>query len=89
MPTHYKEWEGVQSFRQKYAFEEHALAHPNQWTFNHPDHHHIVLYQGIDIIGYAHLQLWEDRRGALHIILIDSHLRTHELRHQFLNLLEQ
>lgn len=32
----------------------------------------MILYQGKEIIGYAHIQLWPDERAAMRIIMIDE-----------------
>lgn len=87
--THYAEWEAVKRLRNKYFFDPISIADPYTWTFDHPDHVHLVLYQGIEIIGYAHIQFWPDQRAALRIIVIDEQHRHHRLGSQFLQLCEQ
>jgi GrpB-like predicted nucleotidyltransferase (UPF0157 family) len=80
--THYREWDAVKKFRNQYFCELNAAKHPfaptktsvdnYTWTFDHVDHKHVVLYKGMDIIGYAHIQLWPEKRATLHIIIIDK-----------------
>ncbi len=74
--THNEEWEAAGLFRQKYFFDKLSLVDPYTWTFDHKDHRHFVLYQGITIIGYAHIQFWPQKRACLRIIVIDQPLRN-------------
>lgn len=87
--THHAEWEVAKRLRQRDFFDPLALGDPYTWTFNHPDHAHLVLYQGVDIIGYAHIQFWPDHRAALRIFVLDEDHRRHGLGCQFLGLCEQ
>lgn len=87
--AHHAEWGVVRLFRQKYFFDKVSVADPYTWTFNHPQHAHFVLYQGVDIIGYAHIQLWPQSRAALRIIVIDEPCRHQGLGRQFLSLVEK
>lgn len=87
--THYAEWEVAKQLRNKYFFDPLAIADPYTWTFDHPDHVHLVLYQGVEVIGYAHIQFWPEHRAALRIIVIDEKYRQHGLGSQFLQLCEQ
>ena len=70
--THYAEWEVVKRLRNKYFFDPLSISDPYTWTFDHPEHVHLVLYQGVEIIGYAHIQFWPEHRAALRIIVIDE-----------------
>lgn len=65
---HDQEWLAARDFRTQFF----KTNDPYTWTFDHKDHQHIVLYKGIDIVGYAHVQLWADQRAALRIIAIDA-----------------
>ena len=62
---------------------------PFAWTFDHKDHVHLILYQGVEMIGYAHIQLWPDHRAALRIFVIDEPYRHHGFGSQFLQLCER
>lgn len=84
-----REWEAAKPFRQKYFFDKVPIQNPYTWAFNHPDHAHLVIYQGIDIIGYAHIQLWPKQRAAIRIIVIDETKRGHGLGQQFLTFIER
>ncbi len=87
--THYAEWEKAKHFRQTYFFDKVPINDPYEWTFNHKDHVHFVLYQGVEIIGYSHIQLWPNQRTALRIIVIDEPLRNYGFGSQFLSLIER
>jgi GNAT superfamily N-acetyltransferase len=87
--THYAEWDMAKKLRQKYFFDPLGITDPYTWTFDHKDHVHFVLYQGVEIIGYAHIQLWPDHRAALRIFVIDEAYRHHGFGSQFLQLCER
>lgn len=87
--AHYAEWDAAKRLRNKYFFDPLSISDPYTWTFDHPEHAHLVLYQGVEIIGYAHIQFWAEQRAALRIIVIDEGHRRHGLGSQFLQLCEQ
>jgi GNAT superfamily N-acetyltransferase len=87
--THHDEWEATRTFRNKNFFDKVPMADPYTWTFDHKDHVHLVFYQGTNIIGYAHIQLWPDQRAALRIIVIEDSLRGQGLGGHFLALCER
>lgn len=83
------EWATAENFRQKYFFDKVPIKDPYKWTFNHNDHAHLILYKGVAIIGYAHLQFWSDDRAALRIIVIEQPFRSQGFGGQFLELIEK
>lgn len=83
------EWDAVRYFRQKYFFAPHNITDTYTWTFTHFAHQHLVLYQGAIIIGYAHLQLWPDKRACLRIIVIAEAKRKNGLGSTFLQACER
>lgn len=87
--THYDEWEMAKKLRDKYFFNPLGISDPYTWTFDHEEHVHFILYQGVEIVGYAHIQLWPEHRAALRIIVIDKPYRQHGLGSQFLQLCEK
>lgn len=87
--THYKEWEAVKHFRQHYFFDRVPIKDPYAWTFDHPDHQHMVLHEGVDILGYTHLQLWPHARAALRIMVIEDVKRKKGFGSQLLTLCEK
>ncbi len=87
--THHDEWEAVRYFRNKDFFHKVPMADPYTWTFDHKDHVHFVFYQGTQIVGYAHIQLWLKQRGAIRIIVIEEPLRGQGLGGHFLTLCER
>ncbi len=82
-----REWTAVRTLRQKNFFK--SNIDPYTWTFEHKDHIHFVFYKNAEIIGYAHLQLWPERRAALRIIVIEEAYRNHGFGSQFLKLCER
>lgn len=86
--THYDEWNAAKQFRQKYFFDKVPIKDPYEWTFNHNDHVHFILYKGVDIIGYAHIQLWPKSRAAVRIIVVEDYKRGRGFGGQFLNWIE-
>ncbi len=87
--THYAEWEFAKKIRQKYFFDGLSISDPYTWTFDHEEHAHMILYKGVEMIGYAHIQLWPNHRAALRIIVIDEPYRQDGLGSEFLKLCEK
>lgn len=87
--TNETEWVAARALRQEYFFDLVPIADPYTWTFDHAEHVHLVLYQGTTTIGYAHLQLWPEKRAAMRIIVIDEPYRNHGFGGEFLKLCEQ
>lgn len=87
--SHHAEWSAAKALRNKYFFTPLSIQDPYTWTFNHNEHAHLVLYQGIDIAGYAHIQFWPDHRAALRIIVIDEEYRNKGFGSKFLALIEK
>jgi ribosomal protein S18 acetylase RimI-like enzyme len=73
--THDVEWEKAKIFRQKYFFDKAGIVDPYTWTFDHADHVHFIIYMSTTIVGYAHIQLWPEKRAAMRIIVIDEPYR--------------
>lgn len=82
-----REWSAVGNLRQRYFFK--GKEDPYTWTFNHKDHVHFVFYKNARIIGYAHLQLWQEQRAALRILAIDESYRNLGYGSQLLKLCER
>lgn len=87
--AHHYEWDSARHFRNKYFFGPNGVKDPYTWTFNHPDHAHLVLYKGIEIIGYAHIQFWPNHRVAIRIIVINEDKRNQHEGSKFLALIEK
>ncbi len=83
------EWQAAKHFRDTYFFGPYGIEDPYTWTFHHKDHAHLVLYQGTEIIGYAHIQFWPDQRAAMRIIVIDENKRNQGLGSRFLAFIEK
>lgn len=87
--THYAEWEKAKEFRQKYFFTARNVEDPYTWTFAHENHRHLMLYLGVKIVGYAHIELWPQNRAAIRIIAIDEDMRNQKNGQLFLQLCEK
>jgi GrpB-like predicted nucleotidyltransferase (UPF0157 family) len=87
--THTLEWQAAKHFRDTYFFGPYGIDDPYTWTFNHEEHAHLVLYQGTEIIAYAHIQFWPDKRTAIRIIATDENKRNQNSGSQFLALIEK
>lgn len=83
------EWNAARHFRNTYFFDPHGIKDPYTWTFNHEEHAHLVLYQGTEIISYAHIQFWPDQRAAIRIIATDKNKRNQSFGSRFLELIER
>ena len=82
-------WEMAKKLSNHYFFGPSGITDPYAWTFDDKDHTHLILYQGVEIVGYAHIQLWPDHRAALRIFVIDEPYRQHGLGSQFLQMFER
>lgn len=81
------EWAAAKHFRDTYFFGPHGIDDPYTWTFNHEEHAHLVLYQGTEIVAYAHIQFWPDKRAAIRIIATDENKRNQSFGSRFLTLI--
>jgi GrpB-like predicted nucleotidyltransferase (UPF0157 family)/GNAT superfamily N-acetyltransferase len=84
-----REWQSAKHFRDTYFFDPHGIEDPYTWTFNHEEHAHLVLYQGTEILAYAHIQFWPDQRTAIRIIAVDENKRNQDSGSKFLALIEK
>ncbi|CZP95420.1 dephospho-CoA kinase/protein folding accessory domain-containing protein [Legionella pneumophila] len=87
--THHSEWAAAKHFRDTYFFGPHGIDDPYTWTFTHEEHAHLVLYQGTEIVAYAHIQFWPYKRAAIRIIATDENKRNQSFGSRFLTLIEK
>lgn len=87
--THHAEWAAAKKYRQGEFFDKVSMEDPYTWTFDHKDHEHFVLYKGMEIIGYAHVQLWPEHRSAVRIIAIDKDKRRKSYGKQLMKFIER
>lgn len=73
--VHREEWKAAKHLRQHYFFDKVPIQDPYEWTFIHPDHVHFVLCKGVEVIGYAHIQLWPKSRAAIRILVLEKKQR--------------
>jgi len=84
-----REWAAAKHFRNTYFFSPHGIEDPYTWTFKHEEHAHLVLYQGTEIVAYAHIQFWPHKRAAIRIIATDENKRNQSFGSKFLTLIEK
>jgi GrpB-like predicted nucleotidyltransferase (UPF0157 family)/GNAT superfamily N-acetyltransferase len=82
------EWDAAKALRQRTFFDKRGIQDPYYWTFDHPEHEHFILYRGVKIVGYAHIQLCL-AEAILRAIVITEEYRDKGLGSQFLAILEE
>ena len=70
--THYNEIEAVKK-------------HSKEATFDDPNHQHFILYRGVEIIGYAYIQILSDKKITLHMLVAEDS----ETRQAFIDLIQK
>jgi hypothetical protein len=85
-----REWAAAKHFRDIYFFGSRGIDDPDTWTFQHEAHAHLVLYQGAEIIGYAHVQFGpEEKRAEIRRIAVDENKRYQHAESKFWALIEK
>lgn len=87
--THHAELKAAKFFRKKYFSDKNRGKDFYAWTFNHKDHKHFILYKGIDISGYAHIQLFQENKVDIAIIIMDEIHQGKEYKKEFESLIEK
>lgn len=87
--THYNEWASVKRIRELYFLGHGARKDPYRELLQNPDHTHLVFYQGVEIIGYAHVQFLQNQKAYLHIFALEAPYRGRGFGTQFLILCER
>jgi GrpB-like predicted nucleotidyltransferase (UPF0157 family)/aminoglycoside phosphotransferase (APT) family kinase protein len=75
------EWKAVKTFR--------GSQNSDNPIFTDQNHIHFVLYQGSEITGYAHIQIWPNKKAAIRMIVIEETKRNHHFGTEFLGLSER
>lgn len=84
------EWNFAKAIRKREFFDKAGISEdPYAWTFDNQEHKHFIFYKGIDIVSYAHIQLWPDRRVAIRVIATDGSARGKGYGSEFLTLIEK
>lgn len=84
-----EDWNSARAWRNLAFFDPHDMKDPYTWTFDHPSHIHWIFCDDLEKIGYAHVQLWPEKRAVLRIIVIDPSRRNQHLGSRFLSLIER
>jgi|GEM_PF-221341 len=87
--THYNEWKAAKAFREKYFLDLYGKNDPDTWTYHHQDHKHFILYQGIDVVGYAHIEVDKKSRAIIKIITTDKKYKSENYREKFIELIKK
>lgn len=87
--THNAELEAAKRFRNDYFFRLNNAEDPYNWTFKHNNHKHFILYKGVDIVGYSHIQLFQSNLAAIQIILIKEKHQGKGYGKKFISLIEK
>jgi GrpB-like predicted nucleotidyltransferase (UPF0157 family)/N-acetylglutamate synthase-like GNAT family acetyltransferase len=90
------EWNSAKNFRDNYFLSPYDIAdsstYDKAWSdkyMNHEQNAHLVLYQGADIVAYAHIQFWPNKSAAIRIIAVDENKRNQNSGSKFLTLIEK
>ena len=84
-----EEFSAAREFRKGCFLRQNNMEDPYVWTFDDKDHKHLVLYKGVKIVGYAHVQLWPEHRATIRIIVIDEEHRGKDYGKEFITLIEK
>ncbi len=87
--THHHELDRAKKFRETYFSMLGESLDLFSSTFHEPSHHHFVLYQGLDIIGYTDLEIHSENQIRLHLLMIEESMRLQGFGSKLLSLIEQ
>jgi GrpB-like predicted nucleotidyltransferase (UPF0157 family) len=83
------EWAAAKHVRDGYFLRNYGIEDPDTWSFHHQDHAHLVLYQGIKIIGYAHIEFFPNKSAVIRVIVTHENDNNHNFANEFLLLIAQ
>lgn len=75
--------------RKKYFVQTNNIKDQYACTFDDKNHKHIVLYEGVDIVAYAHIQLQQGYSANIHILIVDEQYKNKDYGTKFMNLIEK
>lgn len=88
-----REWDAVEYFRKQHFFGKVSSRDDSSdmatLVFDQKNHIYFVLYQGVEIIGYAHIQLLVEQRAIINIIFIDAPYQNQDIDGKFLAICER
>lgn len=87
--SHSSEWKVARKLRSQYFLKLNIPINTDEATFSHQDHKHFILYKGIDIIGYAHVQIIPGQRTLLKMIVIDEKYKNKDYDTELLKFIEK
>ncbi len=83
---HRQEWETIKLLRKKYFFDPLDVNDSYDWSVEHKNDLHLLLYNGTEIIGYAQIQLNSENTAMLQIFIIEDSFKTKEVEKKFMDL---
>jgi len=87
--THYTEWEFAKNLRNKYSSRINEKSVPFVFTSNSENHKHFILYHGTNIVGYAHIHLYQTKVATLCFFAIEKDYKGNGFGTSFIKLLEK
>lgn len=87
--THYAEQDAAKKLRQIYFKDREEDDANDESLFTRPGHIHLMFHQGVEIIGYAHIQLHPNQKAELRVFLFNHPYQRDCFGSEFLRLCEQ
>lgn len=81
---HHQEWETIKELRQKYFYDQLGIKDPYDWTAENKKDIHFILYKGIKIIGYSHVELLQGNKAKQGIFIIENEYLSKEIENEFM-----
>ena len=88
--THYNEWKSYHRLKEQLLFKPLGI----EYDQNHPtvlseNHHHLVLYKGVDIVSIAQVEILDDAIAVLRSLATDTPYQRRGYGAYFLSFLER
>jgi GrpB-like predicted nucleotidyltransferase (UPF0157 family)/GNAT superfamily N-acetyltransferase len=89
-PSTDEEWKEYQRIKQEQIFDPVNITYdPNHPSLSSDQDFHFMLYQGVTIVGIAHIQFFENKNGILRALALDAAYQNKGFGSTFLKMLEQ
>lgn len=75
--VHDAEWAAARAFREAY-FHANGGVDPYEGALQQSDHNHIIMYEGINVIGYADIQLQSGQSAAMQLFIVEKNKHASE-----------
>lgn len=77
-----REWEAAKSIHNKYVKDRNFIDNDQNYT-------HLVLYKGVEIIGYAAIKFLQDETAKVETILFEEYTHIEKYKEQFTNIIKK